>query len=250
MPTERIEKLDYTERWARDGLRAVDPPGGFLTLEVDMTQANALRTKRKDAGTPVTYTHLLILAAASALTKRPELHKLIAGNNRLLPGRVDICLSIAGENTVTPVLIVKDAGRKSLEAITAEVQHGVAQARLEEEKRLGMLKKWGWIVPCALLRRALIRFLLNRLWYRRMVSGTFQVSVVPTVDLFVPFLFNTAAALGGGRVRDRVVAVNGQAEIRPIMELACCFDHKVWNGMDGANFLNAVKEELEQPIFD
>jgi pyruvate dehydrogenase E2 component (dihydrolipoamide acetyltransferase) len=250
MSTERIEKLDYAERWSRDGLRAVDPPGGFLTLEVDMTQASALRSRAKNAGASVTYTQILVVAVASALTKHPELHRLIAGKIRLFPGSVDICLSIAGENAVTPVLIVKDAGRKSLKAITDEVQNGAVRARVEEEKRLGMLKKWGWIVPCALLRRALIRSLLNRLWYRRMVSGTFQVSVVSTVDLFVPFLFNTAAALGGGRVRDRVVAVNGQVEIRPIMELACCFDHKVWNGMDGANFLNAVKEELEQRIFD
>lgn len=246
MSTERREKLGYMERWTRDGLSAVDPPGGFLTLEVDMTQVRALRKRMKEAGTSVTYTQVLVMAVASALTKHPELHRLIAGNKRLLPDSVDICLSIAGENAVTPVLIVKDAGRKSLEEIAHEVQHGAALARAEEEERLGTLRKWGWIVPFAFLRRALIRCLLNQVWYRRMVSGTFQVSVLSTVDLFVPFLFNTAAALGGGRIRDRVVAVNGQIEIRPILGLACCFNHKVWNGMDTANFLNAVKEELEQ----
>jgi pyruvate dehydrogenase E2 component (dihydrolipoamide acetyltransferase) len=101
-------------------------------------------------------------------------------------------------------------------------------------------------VPSGFMRRALMRYLMNQLWYRRLASGTFQITVVPTVDLFVPFLFNTAAALGAGRIRDRVVAVNGHTEIRPILPLACCFDHKVWNGMDTAKFLNAVKEELER----
>jgi pyruvate dehydrogenase E2 component (dihydrolipoamide acetyltransferase) len=244
--TERIEKLDFVERWLRDGLSVIDPPGGFLTLEVDMSNVKRLRGILKEAGTPVTYTHVLLKAAASALTKHRELHRLIAGNRRLLPGTVDICLSIAGDLAVTPVLIVRDAGRKGLAAIADEVRDRAAQARSEDEKRLGILRRWGWLVPAAFLRRALIRFLLNRLWYRRMASGTFQVSVVSTVDHFVPFLFNTSAALGAGRIRDKVVAVNGQIEIRPILVLACCFDHNVWNGMDAATFLCAVKEELER----
>jgi pyruvate dehydrogenase E2 component (dihydrolipoamide acetyltransferase) len=244
--TERIERLDFVERWLRDGLSVIDPPGGFLTLEVDMSNVKRLRGILKEAGTPVTYTHVLLKAAASALTKHRELHRLIAGNRRLLPGTVDICLSIAGDLAVTPVLIVRDAGRKGLAAIADEVRDRAAQARSEDEKRLGILRRWGWLVPAAFLRRALIRFLLNRLWYRRMASGTFQVSVVSTVDHFVPFLFNTSAALGAGRIRDKVVAVNGQIEIRPILVLACCFDHNVWNGMDAATFLCAVKEELER----
>jgi pyruvate dehydrogenase E2 component (dihydrolipoamide acetyltransferase) len=243
---ESVQRLNHAERWLVDGLSAVSPPGGFLTVEVDMSNAQDLRAKMKERGTPVTYTQLLIMAVASTLTKHPELHRLIAGNRRLLPGSVDISVSVASDNAVTPVLIVKDAGRKSLEAIAGEVRDRAAAARTEDEKRLDLLRKWGWILPWAFLRRALIRFLLNQLWYRRRASGTFQVSVVPTVDLFVPFLFNSAGALGAGRIRDRVVARNGQAEVRPILELACCFDHKVWNGMDSANFLNAVKDELER----
>jgi pyruvate/2-oxoglutarate dehydrogenase complex dihydrolipoamide acyltransferase (E2) component len=42
-----------------------------------------------------------------------------------------------------------------------------------------------------------------------------------------------------------VVAVDGRSEVRPILPLACCFDHRVWNGMDAANFLNALKDKLE-----
>jgi pyruvate/2-oxoglutarate dehydrogenase complex dihydrolipoamide acyltransferase (E2) component len=61
----------------------------------------------------------------------------------------------------------------------------------------------------------------------------------------VPFLFNTAAALSAGLARDRVIAVNGQIQIRPILTIACCINHKVWNGMDGIKFLGALKKELE-----
>jgi pyruvate dehydrogenase E2 component (dihydrolipoamide acetyltransferase) len=245
---ERIEKLDYAQRWLRDGLSAVDPPGGFLTLEVDMSRANSLRVRMKEAGIAVTYTQILVRAVASVLTKQPDLHTLVAGDRRLLPGTVDMCVSIAGENAVTPVLIVKDAGNKGFEAIADEFQVGTAQAQSEHEKLVTRLRKWGWILPGAALRRTLIRTLLNRLWYRRMVSGTFQLTVVPAVDLAVPFLFNSVAAIGAGRVRNRVVAIDGQMEIRPILILSCCINHKIWSGGDAARFLNAVKEELESEL--
>jgi pyruvate dehydrogenase E2 component (dihydrolipoamide acetyltransferase) len=244
---DRIEKLTAAERWSRDGLRAIEHPGGVLTIDVDMSHAMASKESLNKAGNAVTYTQMLIVAVASVLTTHSALHRLIAGNRRLLPGSVDICLSISGDNALTPVLIVRDAGKKSLFEISQEVRTGAGKARSDQEERLAVLRKWGWIVPSAFLRRALIRCLMNRLWYRRLASGTFQITVVSTVDMFVPFLFNTAAALGAGRIRDRVIAVNGKSEVRPILPLACCFDHKVWNGMDTAQFLNAVKEELERP---
>lgn len=244
---DRVEKLDYVERWHSDGLSTLGHPGGVLTIEVDMTQAVALRQTLKGGGTSATFTQLLIVAVSSVLTSHPELHRLVAGKRRLSPSRVDICLSIAGDQAVTPVLMVKDAGSKSLQEIATEVRERADLARSEDAERLRLLRKWGWIVPSGFLRRALLRCLMNQLWYRRLTSGTFQITVLPTVDLFVPFLFNTAAVLGAGRIRDRVVAVNGKIEIRPILPLACCFDHKVWNGMDTAKFLNAVKDEMERP---
>lgn len=247
MRAERGEKLGFDELWTHDGLRAIDPPGGFLTLEVDMTQADAVRADLKARGIHVTYTHLLARAVASALERLPDLHRLVAGRTRLYPGTVDLCLSIAGDQSVTPVVILKDAGSKNLETIAREVREGVSRARADDEKLAGALRKWGWIVPFSLLRRSLMRFLLNRIRYRRMVSGTFQITTVASVDQFVPFLFNTAGALSAGRVQERVVASGGKIEIRPILCLACCFDHKVWNGMDAAKFLNAVKDELETP---
>jgi pyruvate dehydrogenase E2 component (dihydrolipoamide acetyltransferase) len=246
MKPERIENLSPVDRWFRDGLKAIDPPGGFLTVEVDMHRAAILRAGAEARGARVTYTHIIVAAVAAALTRNPDLHRLNAGNKRLIPQTVDVCLSIAGEGAITPVLILRDAGRRDLDSIAMEIRDRTAEARREDEKRLRMINRWGWIVPGSWLRTSLIRFLLNQIWYRRRASGTFQVTVVSNVDLAVPFLFNTAAALGAGRVRDRVVAIDGRIAIRPTLILSCCCDHKVWSGMDTARFLNAVKAELEE----
>jgi pyruvate dehydrogenase E2 component (dihydrolipoamide acetyltransferase) len=244
---DRTESLDFAERWFRDGLRAIDPPGALVAVEADMSNAAVFRTRMKRSGTPVTYNTMIVQAAARALNEHPDLHRILAGNRRVFPGTIDICVSIAGDAAVTPVVIVKDAASKSLLELGDEIRNGTPHARQENEKMLAVLRRWGWLVPLAILRRSITRLLLARPWYRRLASGTFQVSVVPTVDFFVPFLFNTAGALGAGRVRDRVVAIEGRVEIRPILILTCCIDHKIWNGMDAAKFLNAVKSCLEQP---
>jgi pyruvate dehydrogenase E2 component (dihydrolipoamide acetyltransferase) len=248
MGTGRVERLDYAERWLRDGLRVVDPPGGLVTIEVDMSNALALKRRMKETGTPITYTHLIVHATARALTEHQELHRLVAGNKRLFPDSVDICLSVAGEAVVTPVLIIKDAGNKSLAEIAAHVRECAVEAQRQDRRFAEILRRWGWIAPLGIVRRVLVRFLMGRLWYRRRASGTFQVTVISSVDLSAPFLFNTAAALGAGGVRDRVVPIDGRIEIRPMLVLACCIDHKVWNGMDAAKFLNSVKSNLEREI--
>jgi pyruvate dehydrogenase E2 component (dihydrolipoamide acetyltransferase) len=245
-PVDRIEILDFAERWSRDGLRAIDPPGCLVAVQADMTDAVAFRKSMQERGTPVTYNTLVVYAAARALTQNPRLHRLMAGNHRIFPGTVDICLSVAGDAAVTPVVIIKDAANKNWAELASEIRDGAVVARAEDQKRLNLLRRWGWIVPFAALRKFLIRFLLGRVWYRRMASGTFQVSIVSNVDYMVPFLFNTAGVLSAGRVQDRVVAVDGRAQIRPMISLTCCVDHKIWNGMDAATFLDAVKAALEQ----
>jgi pyruvate dehydrogenase E2 component (dihydrolipoamide acetyltransferase) len=202
----------------------------------------------QEIGTPITYTHLIVHATASALTQHPELHRLVAGNKRSFPDSVDICLSVAGEAVVTPVLMIKHAENKSLGEIAAQVRECAVEAQRQDRRQTEILKRWGWIAPLGIVRRALVRFLLGRLWYRRRASGTFQVTVISSVDLCVPFLFNTAAALSAGRVQDRVVPIEGRIEIRPMLVLVCCIDHKVWNGMDAAKFLTSVKSNLEREI--
>lgn len=245
MRTGRVERLDYAERWLRDGMRVVEPAGGIFAVEVDMSNALALKGRMKEAGTPVTYTHMIVHAAARTLAGHPELHRLVAGNTKLFPESVDICLSVAGEGAVTPVIIIENAGNKSLAEIAANVRECTPEAQRQDLRLHEILRTWGWIAPFGILRRALLRFLLARVRYRRQVSGTFQVSIVSSVDLAAPFLFNTAGVLGAGRVRERTVPVEGRIEIRPVLLLTCCIDHKVWNGLEAANFLNFIKMRLE-----
>lgn len=56
------------------------------------------------------------------------------------------------------------------------------------------------------------------------------------------------AILGPNRVADRAVVVNGQIVVRRMMNLSSSFDHRVVDGYDAAQFIQAIKAELEQPL--
>jgi pyruvate dehydrogenase E2 component (dihydrolipoamide acetyltransferase) len=246
---ETVQNLGYDVRWLRDLLHESGHAGAFEVMEVDVTEAAKVLTRLKANGHHVTWTHLFVRAVALTLARNPELHQLVAGNKRINPASVDICLSVAADSTVAPVVIIEDAAGKDILAIAAQVVRDSPLAVKESEQLLAALRRWGWLFPLAVMRRFLLRFLLRRIWYRRKVSGTFQVSCVPQVDVFAPLLFNTAAALGIGRVRERVVAVDGIAAVRLMVNLTCCLDHAVWNGMDAARFLTALRRELESGEF-
>jgi pyruvate dehydrogenase E2 component (dihydrolipoamide acetyltransferase) len=57
-----------------------------------------------------------------------------------------------------------------------------------------------------------------------------------------------AAILAVGRIADRVVAVNKQIEIRPMMVLTLSADHRVIDGARGAQFMNTLTGLFEEPL--
>lgn len=56
------------------------------------------------------------------------------------------------------------------------------------------------------------------------------------------------AILGMHKIQKRPVVLNGEIVIRPMMYLALSYDHRILDGKDAVQFLNLVKELLENPI--
>ncbi len=55
------------------------------------------------------------------------------------------------------------------------------------------------------------------------------------------------AIVGVNRMVERPMVVNGQIVVRKMMNLSSSFDHRVVDGMDAAQFIQAVRGLLEQP---
>ena len=57
-----------------------------------------------------------------------------------------------------------------------------------------------------------------------------------------------AAILAVGRIADRVVAVNGQPAVQPMMVLTLSCDHRALDGARGAQFLATLAELVDEPL--
>lgn len=239
------ESLDFAERWLRDGLQAVRPALSAVQITVDMTHALQQLEALRQAGKSASATHILVRAAACSLASNPDLHQVIAGYSRHYPDRVDIALSVSGESFVTPVVVVEGADRKSVAEIAAEVTRRVPEVQKADRELLDRLRRWGWLLPLGILRRALLRLLLTSPRYRRKAAGTFQVSTTPG-EWGLTSCFSAVGVLIGGQVRSRVMVVDDQPAVRPTMLLTLSCDHGVWDGRAAARFMAGVKAEMER----
>lgn len=239
------ESLDFAERWLRDGLQALNPALSAVQLTVDMTNAlQQLQVLRRE-GIAASPTHVLVRAAACSLAANPDVHQLTAGNSRHYPSRVDIGLSVTGEAFVNPVLIVEGADKKSVAEIASEVSSRVSEVHKADRKMLQALRRWGWILPFGIMRRAFLRMLFTNPTFRRKGAGTFQVSTTPG-DWGLTSSFSTAGVLIGGQVRSRVLVVDDQPAVRPSMLITLSCDHAVWDGRAAVRFMAGVKTEMER----
>jgi pyruvate dehydrogenase E2 component (dihydrolipoamide acetyltransferase) len=237
------ERLNHAERWLRDGLAVLRPPLSAYQITIDMSPALYRLDELRREGVAATTTHLVVKAAARALAASPGLHQVVAGNRRTRPGRVDIGLSLKGEMFVTPVLIIEGADSKTVAEISRETARRTAEVQEADRRLVGTLRRWGWLIPLAPLRRMVLRLLFRSGTFRRRGAGTFQVSTV-AVDWGLASTFATAGVLVAGAVRQAVVAVDGRPSVRPVLTLTLSGDHSIWNGQAAATFLSLVRDEL------
>ncbi|HTU46323.1 MAG TPA: 2-oxo acid dehydrogenase subunit E2 [Bryobacteraceae bacterium] len=242
-------KLDWAERWVRDGLELSKPPAFFESLQVDMTEACALIERAREQGVRLTYAAILVRAAALSLAANPDLHVVVCGSRMYSPQRVDVAVSIASDGFLSPVMVLESANTKTLPALAAELADRVDEVRAADAKLMSGLRRWGWVLPFAILRKAVLRLMHRSLEFQRKGAGTFQVSIVPGVDQFVTPVFGGSAVLTAGRVTERVVAVRGAPVVRTTVYMACSADHRVWNGSAADRFLRSVRDLLEGPEF-
>jgi len=64
----------------------------------------------------------------------------------------------------------------------------------------------------------------------------------------VPFCPPEAAILAMGRIANRAVVRDGKIVIRPMMTLTLSIDHRVLDAVIAANFLQSLKNYIENPV--
>lgn len=244
-PAETREIIPHGERWLLDGLSVSPSAGGFCSLLCDMTRVKEALAALRQRDIRATPTHLIVRATALALSRYPEAHQLVIGYRRVRTSQVDIGLSVAGQTAYAPVFIIPGADRMPLTELVPYMIEGVQRTREKEVRDLEGMRRTGWIIPFGVIRRAILRWLQGRLWFRRKLVGTFQVSCLSNIDFMAPLLFYSGCVLGTGRIVDRVVAVDGAPAVRSTMWATLALDHKSVDGRIASQFLVTFRDILE-----
>ena len=194
-------------------------PTVTANLSVDMSAMKAYREQLKAKEIKVSYTDLLVKFVAKALTEYPLLNCSVEDNKIRYKHYVNMGVAVALDNGLV-VPNVTDADKKSLTEISAEIKE---LAKLAREGGLPMEKLRG---------------------------GTFTITNLGMygIESFTPIINQPEVAiLGVTTMEDRVVVRGGEIVIRPMMTLSLTFDHRVVDGSVAAEFLQRVKNLLENP---
>jgi pyruvate dehydrogenase E2 component (dihydrolipoamide acetyltransferase) len=189
-----------------------------IHTEVDATELVKLREQLTDEF-DLTYTDLIIKAAAKALKAHPMLNATLVGDEIHMLEQIHIGMAVALEEGLL-VPVVRDADQRSLPEIAEETKRLARGAREET------------------------------LTVEEVTGGTFTVSNLGAygAEGFTPIINPPEVAiLGVGRIADKPAIHQGQIARRSIMVLSLTIDHRIVDGAPGAQFLRTVQEILESP---
>ena len=198
-------------------------PVFHLFMSADMSRAQPLRERlvelHAESGVKPTMSDVLTKVCAAALMRHREVNALWADDAIEIQPNANIGLAVAlPDGLVVPV--IPQCERKSIVEIAA------TRADLVDRARNGKLRR------------------------SDLEGGTFTISNLGMygVERFTAVINPPQAAiLAVGAIEEKPVARGGDVVTRPMMDLMLTCDHRSVNGSDGANFLQAVKEILEEP---
>jgi pyruvate dehydrogenase E2 component (dihydrolipoamide acetyltransferase) len=216
-PISRLMAERTTQSWTTI-------PHFFVVRDVDAGALNDARQRlsaeiERTHSIKLTHTDLLVALVARVLRKHPRMNasytdKGVRTNTEI---NVGIAMAVNG-GVVAPV--IHDADTTTLPAIA------VQRRDLTDRARAGKLH------PADL------------------GGGSFTVSNLGMfgVDSFTAIIIPPQAAiLAVGRIADRVVALDGQPHIRPLMTLTLSSDHRVVDGARAAEFLQDLADAIANP---
>lgn len=197
------------------------------TWEIDMTELLALRKRliepiQEKTGKKLTVTDLISLAVIKTLLKHKYINASLnpEGTEITFHNYVNLGMAVGlDEGLLVPV--VKNADKMSLSEFV------VALKDLTE------------------------RTFSKKLLPDEQAGSTFTISNLGMypVDEFTAIINQpNAAILSVASTKQKLVPVNGEAVVRPIMKMSLTSDHRIIDGLTAAKFMTDLKKLMEDPI--
>jgi len=196
-------------------------PHFYLLREVNASRLFAWREQMQNLMEPrPTYTDLLVKLVAAALSRHKQVNASWHDGKIMQHREINVGLAMAiKDGLVVPV--IHRANEQSLSLIVERRQDLVSRARA------------------------------GKLSAEDLANGTFTIS---NLGMYGVDAFNAivnppqAAILAVGRIAERVVPIDGEPAVRPMMILSLSCDHRVIDGARGAQFLATLASLIEEPL--
>lgn len=196
-------------------------PHFYTTTSINMGEALKLRERLK--GEPkfqgISVNHLVIKAAAYALSKEPRVNCAMKDGQLYNPGQINVGIITAiPDGLLIPV--VKDADTLSLRDLVFEARAAVERARAGRPSATDL------------------------------VGGTFSISNMGMFDVenFTAIINpGQGAILAVSSIRQEPVVSQGQIVVGSMMKVTLSVDHRIIDGLMAGTFLKFFKESLENP---
>ena len=192
-----------------------------IELDALLKFRGELNKQLEARGVKLSVNDFIIKACALALQSVPDANAVWAGDRMLKLKPSDVAVAVAIEGGLfTPVL--KDAEMKSLSTLSAEMKDLATRAR---DRKLAPHEYQGG------------SFAISNL-------GMFGID---NFDAVINPPHGAILAVGAG-VKKPVVGKDGDLTVATVMSVTLSVDHRVIDGALGAQLLQAIKENLENPM--
>ena len=192
--------------------------------ECDMSAVMELRAKHQEAftkehGVKLGFMSFFLKATVAALKAVPAINSRIDGEDLIVNHYYDIGVAVGTERGLV-VPVIRDTDHKGFARLEKDILEFAQTAR---EGKLRVEDLQGGVFTIS--------------------NGGVYGSLLSTPILNPP----QSGILGLHKVVERPVAIKGQVVIRPMMNLALSYDHRVVDGKEAVTFLIKVKEAIEDP---
>ena len=192
-----------------------------IQLDALMKFRSQLNKQLEPRGVKLSVNDFIIKACALALQQVPDANAVWANDRTLKFEKSDVAVAVAIEGGLfTPVL--RDSEMKSLSALSAEMKDLAGRAR---DRKLAPHEYQGG------------SFAISNL-------GMFGID---NFDAIINPPHSAILAVGAG-TKKPIVGVDGELTVGIVMSTTLSVDHRVIDGALGANLLNAIKDNLENPL--
>lgn len=224
--TRRQPMSKIRKRIAENLVKAKQQTAMLTTFnEVDMSAIMKLRGTYKESfekkhGIGLGFMSFFVRACCVALREFERVNGQIDGDDFVLFDHVHMGVAVSTDRGLT-VPVLKNADRMSFAQIESEIKRVAIAAR---DGKLGLDELSGGTFT--------------------ITNGGIFGSLNSTPIINPP----QSAILGMHAIKDRPVVVDGKIEIRPMMNLALSYDHRIIDGRESVSFLVKVKALLEDPM--